>query len=407
MDKNLSELVSLLTHISVWDKLDRQVKEHHQSKVAPDFRLFNFFRVDEMALSRCLAFLLNPQGAHGQGKLFLSRFIKLLPENVMFQASDDVRIRTEYTLPDSRRLDLLLTQSNSAIAIENKPWAEDQPRQLHDYAHWMNGRYFNNHWLLVYLCNNDISEYSLPANSSDALKKNTFPLTFYHLVEWLEECLLHVQAPQIRLFIDELILFINEQINGESKVVDSSELSQLILSSAENVRATFLAAQSLRNIKSQMWHQFINYLETQLSPLGAVIEAEHGLHEGKKECGFLIQFNPNDIFALKWQFEYANHKGLCFGIVSYQEPNVERDAVLYSKIHQSMSQTFSFVSEEKMAWWPWWCWIESAMEIPRHWDMNPEAWLCLLDKSEKSFAQSVINIAKEMKEKFPLELLRG
>lgn len=61
-------------------------------------------------------------------------------------------------MPDSRRLDLLLTRSNSAIGIENKPWAEDQLLQLYDYAKWMNERYIQNHWLLIYLCNNEIGE---------------------------------------------------------------------------------------------------------------------------------------------------------------------------------------------------------------------------------------------------------
>ena len=43
---------------------------------APDFRLSQFFRSDEMGLSAMLAFLLDPQATHGQRDGYLVEFLK-------------------------------------------------------------------------------------------------------------------------------------------------------------------------------------------------------------------------------------------------------------------------------------------------------------------------------------------
>lgn len=407
MDKQVGELTRFLSHISVWDTLNRQAKEHYQSRLAPNFRLFDLFRCNEMTLSRCLAFLLDPKEAHGQGELFLSKFLQILPENLRFPSSGEATIFTEYTMPDSRRLDLLLTRSNSAIGIENKPWAEDQLLQLYDYAKWMNERYIQNHWLLIYLCNNEIGEKTLPNGSNPNLKDGVFPFTFYRFVEWLEECALHVTALQVRIFINELAQFIRENINGESNMDEQNELTQLILSSPENIRATFLAARSLRNIKSQMWQDFSDNLLNQLIPLEVSIEYDTSLLYGKKESGFYVIFHPSDQFFLKWQFEYSNHKGLCFGIARNDEAEQGKDPIRYLQIRNAMNQCFSYVSEEGTDSWPWWCWAESSMDVPGNWEMNPEAWLLLLNSDENSLAKRVIQIVQHMKDRFDLKLLRG
>jgi hypothetical protein len=407
MDKQVGELTRFLSHISVWDTLNRQAKEHYQSRLAPNFRLFDLFRCNEMTLSRCLAFLLDPKEAHGQGELFLSKFLQILPENLRFPNSGEATIFTEYTMPDSRRLDLLLTRSNSAIGIENKPWAEDQLLQLYDYAKWMNERYIQNHWLLIYLCNNEIGEKTLPNGSNPNLKDGVFPFTFYRFVEWLEECALHVTALQVRIFINELAQFIRENINGESNMDEQNELTQLILSSPENIRATFLAASSLRNIKIQMWKDFLKELRSQLTLLEVNLLNDDDLLDGKKETGFSIIFHSGDRLALRWQFEHSNYGGLCFGIVNHDETEQVKDSVLYPQIRSAMNQCFPYVSEEGTDFWPWWCFVEPNINVPNFWDMNPDAWLLLQDSDENSLAKKVIKIVKNMKEKFDLRLLRG
>ena len=59
----------------------------------------------------------------------------------------------------------------AAIAIENKPWADDQPRQLNDYAKHLGKQY--KHFRLIYLTPNgeDPSEYSIKREKREKLEK--------------------------------------------------------------------------------------------------------------------------------------------------------------------------------------------------------------------------------------------
>lgn len=53
-----------------------EAKSRYAAELAPDFHLFDHLRHNEVALSRYLGLLLDSQGAHGQGELFLSRFLQ-------------------------------------------------------------------------------------------------------------------------------------------------------------------------------------------------------------------------------------------------------------------------------------------------------------------------------------------
>ncbi|WP_228669743.1 PD-(D/E)XK nuclease family protein [Dickeya parazeae] len=76
----------------------------------------------------------------------------------------------EVTVENGRKIDLLLTFLDGVIAIENKPWAADQENQLRDYALWLNKR--ERPWTLIYLCNHEPSELSLPEHTPEVLKKD-------------------------------------------------------------------------------------------------------------------------------------------------------------------------------------------------------------------------------------------
>ncbi len=95
---------------------------------------------DENKISDVIKLLLEPNGVHGQGALFLKIFLKKLEEftdkNIFIDFSK-VKIEREKTtdlLKDNqnRRIDLLKKSNNYVIGIENKPWAGEQENQLKD-----------------------------------------------------------------------------------------------------------------------------------------------------------------------------------------------------------------------------------------------------------------------------------
>jgi len=75
----------------------KQAKKRYSSKIAPDFRLFRFFNINENTLSKCLAFLLATDETHGQGDLFLSRFYQLIEKSEAYAVRHKTRVTTELT----------------------------------------------------------------------------------------------------------------------------------------------------------------------------------------------------------------------------------------------------------------------------------------------------------------------
>jgi hypothetical protein len=94
-----------------------------------NFNVLKFFSINETLHSQLLFKLLNPNSEHGQGKLFLKEFLRLLdvaePDNGVWKIT-----------AETGKIDLLLRRDHpcSIIIIENKSnGAVDQPNQLYRY----------------------------------------------------------------------------------------------------------------------------------------------------------------------------------------------------------------------------------------------------------------------------------
>ncbi|MGO1120865.1 PD-(D/E)XK nuclease family protein [Rhodovibrionaceae bacterium A322] len=138
------------------------------SEADSGFNIFRTLRIEHKEVithSRLLASLLDPYGSHGQGALFLNAFLRLLqqrlsaagvfwPSSQEWQAHcDRWQVYEEYHTTFGR-LDLLLENKalKSAIVVENKLGAGDQPGQLLRYWSWLEQE--RGHWpyiQLVYL----------------------------------------------------------------------------------------------------------------------------------------------------------------------------------------------------------------------------------------------------------------
>ncbi|WP_374438359.1 PDDEXK-like family protein [Pseudomonas panipatensis] len=398
----------LLTEFTLWYDLNQQAKQRYQAQLAPEFRLMEFLHRDEMALSHYLSLLLNPKGQHGQGGLYLSRFIQLLPESLYRPyITEDIAAYTEFNLPNGRRLDIYLKSGSGGLAIENKPWASDQANQLRDYAEYLDGQFPGGQWLLIYLCNGEVSEYSLPKDTPAQLRQRIVALDFYHLASWLEECALHTRALSVRVFVDALAQFVREHINGELRLDNSQELTQLMLRSPANLKAAFSISQHLRQVKQQLWGDFIAYLKQQLAGMRVEVRWNESLLDGKRYSGFGVQFDPQDRYWLRWEFENANVTGLFYGIASVNKPVHQDDH--YPRIHKAMSALYH-TPHASEGWWPWWTYdteVGMGQTFPYDWGHDADAWLLLQDRSEAGFAAGVVRMVKRLHDELDLSVLRG
>jgi len=122
-----------------------------ETTVAPHFNVFQVLRIErkEQKLhSRFIAALLDPNGLHSQGKLFLNLFLGVAREATqgcrfrgpgLFAADSLWQVTTEEAVDQSDRLDIVLRcpSRNYLMVIENKVDAREQDQQLSRYSSWL------------------------------------------------------------------------------------------------------------------------------------------------------------------------------------------------------------------------------------------------------------------------------
>lgn len=121
------------------DKLLDEVKcadEHYadKRKAGIEFNIFDLFHAagKEVAVCRVIRDLLDPDGSHGQGAIFLEKFFAIVLGNTPLPQGE-IQVIAEYALDTERRIDLLIKSPTTFIPIEVKIYAGDQPKQCQDY----------------------------------------------------------------------------------------------------------------------------------------------------------------------------------------------------------------------------------------------------------------------------------
>lgn len=205
--------------------------QYRKEKNKDSFNIFNLLsrKFDEVNIhSRFLFELLNPDGSHGLNRAFLELFLRDM--QIMGFSLDEVRVRREY-----RNIDLLITNKNQAIIIENKLWANDRWEQLQGYYLRILNEGFKD-IRVVYL--------SLDGKNPEEYSIGTLPLLpnwqdiFYtisyesDLNKWLENCIKEAyDRPTIRETLKQYRLLVNE-ITG--KTMNTEERDEIINLIAED-----------------------------------------------------------------------------------------------------------------------------------------------------------------------------
>ena len=186
-------------------------------------RRFNFFySIDffdsipskkEDRMSYVFAYLLDPNETHGQGDLFLRKFLEdVAPNWLPNNCWSSVSVRTEVLTTRIRRnreIDIVIAFDGDqrALAIENKPWAGDQHLQLSDYAHHLESMY-EGRFKLIYLTpkGEDPSECSITREEREQLE-NGGKFAKASIQKWADGWLKRaedeVKAERVRWFVSD------------------------------------------------------------------------------------------------------------------------------------------------------------------------------------------------------------
>jgi len=126
-----------------------------ESKTPNIFKILNISR-NEIRHSNFLGWLLDPNGNHGLGKLFLLKFIREVATSEIASDIDEleisdlnfdnVEIRREW-----KNIDLLIVFDTTVICIENKVDSKDHSNQLLKYKEIINENFSDKKKIFVYL----------------------------------------------------------------------------------------------------------------------------------------------------------------------------------------------------------------------------------------------------------------
>jgi hypothetical protein len=114
--------------------------------------------------------------------------------------------RTSAIANPLRRIDLLIDWGSYAVAIENKKWTGELPRQLEDYREHLERRY-GERFTLVFLTPDGREPESLTAEIRQRMRtKNQLRTMSYRLElrDWLSRCREVCEAERVRWFLLDL-----------------------------------------------------------------------------------------------------------------------------------------------------------------------------------------------------------
>ena len=262
-------------------------------QLARQFNAFDYLRPDEQGLSKMIRDLLDPEGPHGQGQIFL----RLLLDRVEFARGADLRssrVIVELPIEGQRRIDVAvrIDGDRHCLAIENKPFAGDQEDQIKDYLDWLRKNY-GDRFLLIYLSprGEAPSDYSVkPADLEDDAGNatRTFRIMPYHraedgagddefgpfrtgfgLADWLRECREHCDVERLRWFLREAETFCEREFGGSAMTTGEHEMIKDFLLADDRNLATACAIQrALPEIDAAVRMQFLDTIATRLGDKG-------------------------------------------------------------------------------------------------------------------------------------------
>lgn len=292
--------------------------ETELKQTGENFNIFNIlgFSKDELTHSKIINEFLDPNGSHGKGDAFLKLFLEEL---------DITDFNTENTSTDTEkfigfitddetnggRIDIVITNKNQQIYIENKIEAGDQKNQLL--------RYHNNNpkATLLYLTKDGrkATEYS-SGNRELNYQKISYQSD---ILNWLKKCMdISEDNPIVKETIKQYIVLI-KQLTGQSrrdKMKD--ECIKTIIKDGNYVAAAFVISENFNELRNYIIQKiFFPKLSERIKKHGLVMRDDISVKElegPETNPGSFHLCNPAWKY-ITFSFEFKNElSGLCYGI---------------------------------------------------------------------------------------------
>ena len=251
-----------------------------------DFNIFEILGIGHLEAathSKFLGNLLNSKGSHSQGTLFLELFLDEL--GITTLNINNAKIELEKSVGEQGWLDIYITDGeNTSIVIENKIYAELQPRQLERYCEFLKGEKYKNKYLLFltlspYDEDNEKSTTERIGEWAQIVKFNHISYQ-YEMLSWLEKCREKaVQLPLIRESLTQYIQTIKilTNMNTTNNMID--ELFNFAEKDSENYNSIKEISNTYQGLRELILRKFFSLVKSKFD--------DYYKFENKENCTYL------------------------------------------------------------------------------------------------------------------------
>lgn len=350
---NQSNIDELLSKASLMKQ--QWQKQHVES--GERFNIFSILRLEkdeERLHSRFIAGLLNPKASHGQGTLFLKKFLKriMLPgldisaieETKVFIEEDHGPVSTDCL--NGGCIDIVIKiPHNQVIVIENKVDAGDQKHQLIRYRN----AYPNAYILYLTKTGEKPSSFSTHNQITDEMVIDFDASPGYKCISykdfvlpWVKECYdVTDQFPSLHKTLHQYMETV-KRITGQSTANDmADEFAKVIVSSNEYLNTYFsMRGQNVaKAIERRLLYQFIDEMKAIAKETGLIYdEKENDREFGHVEKGSRLTFLiPDTSFHIELGFS-SWRMGFYLGIIYSGEKDDERKQIVADRFSKLLGK---------------------------------------------------------------------
>ena len=196
------EFILRFNHMKTAIESIQSISRELNRRVAKSFNVFELLKVEKKednTHTALIANLLDPEGSHAQGHMFLDLFLKhcqrkyndFIEIPAVIEDFDwlvETRKYTNYGRPD---LVVSSFDFKFLLVIENKIGAEESKDQLSRYCEWMNSRRHLSRRTLLFLNKTGYS-------SKTAGDYPYHILSYKDIYDWLESSLAKIESPKVK-----------------------------------------------------------------------------------------------------------------------------------------------------------------------------------------------------------------
>ncbi|MEA1071726.1 PD-(D/E)XK nuclease family protein [Sphingomonas sp. LY160] len=356
-DHNFDSVAATFQLVQALGRSHAQARAMVTSDHAPQFNVLDFFGHREVLLSRVIAWMLDPNGTHGEGTAFLQHFLKMFTPKGLHQRLNEDRLRSAVITREAetsgptpaecgRYIDVLIElPGGETVAIENKltqtaPWMEEQLRCYR--AHIARRAGPESHWVVALIGWGTDAQAEVAQHWGAGLPDDGSVQGYGrgHVADWAAKCASISRAQAVKVFLQNFEQFMDRpRSEGAGSMRQTAELADLLTRDGDSFASALaiaealpLAKESLVRVLNEQFRQNVEKRGWEV-PLGSR-DRMLTVHEG--ETGLHIRFQHDLPWVFSLTFFKDNLNDPYWGIRASEIVDHSNDTDLKSKFDKAL-----------------------------------------------------------------------